>query len=180
MNEQSQPEPPQQQPQPKELTEYENALINSPGTAFDNEFIKFIKQLAENKSTKDIVNYINSIEWTDRQKRTIMAYAKIVLGDGLSTTYIGNPRDYRMLYDDKALIDCDLPLGMTRFDITPEFNILLGLISLHFGLESRKSRGALFLRRVGTQSHEIIHEEKSRLKPSGIKEKISGLTSEEY
>jgi len=78
MNEQSQPEPPQQQPQPKELTEYENALINSPGTAFDNEFIKFIKQLAENKSTKDIVNYINSIEWTDRQKRTIMAYAKIV------------------------------------------------------------------------------------------------------
>src|SRR3990170_4669641 len=178
MNEQQ-----QQQPEPhqtRQLTQEEAGLISNPGIAFDNEFIKFIKQLAENKSTKDIVNYINLVEWTDRQKRTIMAYAKIVLGDGLSTTYIGNPRDYRMLYDDKALIDCDLPLGMTRFDITPEFNILLGLISLHFGLESRKSRGALFLRRVGTQSHEIIHEEKSRLKPSGIKEKISGLTSEEY
>jgi len=154
-------------------------IIANDSSMWDNEWIRFMSELAKNESVQDILNYIGAVEWTDRQKKTIMAYARIVLGKGLSTTYFGNQRDYRMLYDDKALIDCDLPLGMTRFDITPEFNILLGLISLHFGIESRKSRGALFLKRIGTQRHEIEHEERTKEK-QGLKDKITGALGDEY
>ena len=153
---------------PRELTEEEKALL---AQSYDNEWIKFIKEIAKNQSRKDIVDYIEKNRWTDRQKTTIMAYAKVLLGDGLSTTYITDQRDYMMLFDDKALIDCDLTLGMTTFDLTPEFNILIGLINIHFGIEARKSKGGMFLKRIGTQRHEVIQEERIRETP-GFKERI--------
>ena len=152
------------------VEEYQKAqLLND---QFDNEWIKFMSNLAKNETLQDIVDYIESVYWTDRQKKTIMAYAKVVLGRNLSTTYFRNYTDYRMLYDDKALIDCSLTIGMTCFDITPEFNILIGMVNLHFGIESRKSIGALFLKRIGTQRHEIEHEERLRAKEPGFKDKI--------
>jgi hypothetical protein len=159
--------------QERQLTEGEHRLIESDTLKFDNEWVKYMCQLAENKSIGDIVDYINSVSWTDRQKKTIMSYSRIVLGNGLSTTYFINNLDYRMLYDDKALIDCDLMLGMTRFDVTPELNILLGLINLHFGVESRKSKGGMFLKRIGAQRHEIVQEERNRDKDIGFKEKVA-------
>jgi len=139
---------------------------------FDNEYLKYIAQLAENKSIADLVEYIENGKWSDRQKKTIMSYTRIVLGNGLSTSYLKNYNDNQALFDDKALIDCDLPLGMTTFDLTPEFNILLGLINLHFGLESRKSVGGFFLKRIGTQRHEYEHEEKLIEKKEGFTGKI--------
>ncbi len=156
-----------------QLSRYETNLIEGDNMKFDNEWVKYMCQLSENKSIGDIVDYINSVSWTDRQKKTIMSYSRIVLGNGLSTTYFMNNLDYRMLYDDKALIDCDLMLGMTRFDVTPELNILLGLINLHFGVESRKSKGGMFLKRIGAQRHEIVQEERSRDKNIGFREMVA-------
>lgn len=156
-----------------ELTEYEKQLIESGGVGqYDNEWIKFVNKLSKNQSIREIAEYIEETQWTDRQKKTIMAYAKVVLGDGLSTTYFVNYTDYMMCYDDKALIDCDLPLGMTRFDITPEFNLLIGLINLHFGIETRKSKGGFIIKRIATQRHEIMHEESVRNRGDGFKERI--------
>lgn len=151
----------------QELTDEEKTAM---AQYYDNEWIKLLSQLAENKSIKNIVQYIEGGTWTDRQKKTIMSYARIVLGNGLSTTFFTNENDYRMFYDDKALIDCDLTLGMTTFDLTPDFNILLGLINLHFGVESRKSKGGMFLKRIGTSRTEFSREEGT--KQPGIKEKI--------
>lgn len=142
-------------------------------TAFDNEFLKYIVQLSKNKSIGDIVDFIKQCRWSDRQKRTIMAYTKIVLGDGLSTSFIRGNQDYQSLYDDKNLVDCDLALGLTTFDITPEFNQLLVLVNLHFGLESRKSFGAFFVNRIGTQRHEYEHSEKQIItEKTGLREKM--------
>jgi hypothetical protein len=156
---------PQAQVQPEQgISDVEKAAVIA---GFDNEWIKWMVKLSENKSLQDIVDYINGCEWTDRQKKTIMAYSRIVLGDGLSTTYFMDQHDYDMFYDDKAMIDCKLTLGMTVFDITSEFNILIGLIDLHFGIESRKSRGALFLRQLKTDTHEFV-----QTTPGEKKEKI--------
>ena len=156
-------------PETRELTEEEKALIVQ---QYDNEWIKFLSDIAQNKSVADIVSFIEANQWTDRQKSTIMHYAKIVLGRGLSTTFITSNVDYLMLKDDKALIDCDIPLGMTTYDLTPEFNILMGMIRLHFNIESRKSKGGKFLNSIGKQTYQITHEEQTREKNVGFKEKI--------
>ena len=152
--------------------ETEKSVLEQDERDYDNEWITYISSLAKNQSTKDIANFINSVEWTDRQKNTIMHYAKIVLGDGLSTAFIDGHQGFQRMKDLKALTDCDLTLGMTTFDITPEFNILRGMIDMHFELELSKSVGGFFVKRIGTKTHEIQHEEKTRPKEQGLKEKI--------
>lgn len=140
---------------------------------FDNEWVRFMSELSKNKSVKDIVSYIDSVHWSRRQRQTIMAYSKVILGDIFATTNFQNPNDYRMLYDDKALIDCDLTVGLTRFDLTPEWNILIGMINIHFGAVSRMSKAGWFVGRIGAQRHEIVQEERTRDHEQGYKEKIN-------
>ena len=154
----------------RELTEDEKLFL---AQQYDNEWVKFLKDLAENTSVKDILDYIEANKWTDRQRKTIMHYSKVVLGRGLSTTFLTSQIDYLMLKDDKALIDCDIPLSMTVYDMTPEFMILMDMVRLHFNIESRKSKGALFLKGIGKQTHRIEHEEVMKDK-QGFKEKLFG------
>lgn len=153
------------------LTEETINEIVSSDSGFDNEWVRFMSDLSKNRSVKDIVDYINSVHWSRRQKTTIMAYCRVILGDIFSTTKFENPHDYRMLYDDKALIDCDLTVGLTRFDLTPEWNILIGMINIHFGASSRMSKAGWFVSRIGAQKHEIVQEERTR-EHIGIKDKI--------
>ena len=141
-------------------------------TQYDNEWVKFLSDLSKNKSVDDIVSYINSVHWSRRQKNTLMSYCQVLLGNRFSTTNFQDPHDYRMLYDDKALIDCDLTVGLTRFDLSPEWNVLIGMINIHFGAAARMSKGGWFVGRIGAQRHEIYQEEKTREQP-GFKEKIS-------
>lgn len=154
--------------------ETEKQILEQDVRDYDNEWITYIASLAKNQSTKDIADFIESVEWTDRQKRTIKNYAKIILGDGLSTAFIDGYRGFQRMKDLKALTDCDLTLGMTTFDITPEFNILRGMIDMHFELALTNSVGGFFVKRIGTKTHEIQHEEKTRPKEQGLKEKITG------
>lgn len=148
----------------------ENALLKNQ-YQYDNEWIKFLDKLSENESVEDIVDFIKETDWTDRQRIKIMAYGRILLGRSLSTTYIVNLRDYQRLYDDFALVDCMLPLGMTRFDITPEFNMLVAMIKMQFGLASRMSRGGYFVDQIGKQKIELNHDEVRR-DNQGFKQKI--------
>jgi len=140
-------------------------------SSYDNEWVKFMSELSKNRSVKDIVDYISAVHWSRRQQKTIMAYCRIILGDIFSTTNFQDPKDYRMLHDDKALIDCDLTVGLTRFDLTPEWNILIGMINIHFGAAARMSKGGWFVGRIGAQKHEIYQEERTR-EQIGYKEKI--------
>lgn len=146
--------------QSRELTEEEKIAMQE---IWDNEMIRFFAELSKNESVKDIIKFITDNEWSDRQLSTIRHYVKVVLGRGLSTTFITSQTDYLMLKDDKALIDCDIPLGMTTYDMTPEFNILMGMVRLHFNIESRKSMGGKFLNSIGKHTHEFVHED--RIKP---------------
>lgn len=138
---------------------------------YDNEWIKFLAKLAENDSLKDIVEFVEKTEWTDRQKAKIMSYSKIMLGRGLSTTYITGMTDYRRLQDDFNLVEAEVIFGMTTFDITPEFNMLMDQIRFHFGVETRRSKGGHFVERLGTQRTEIAHDTINRT-PDGFKEKL--------
>lgn len=139
---------------------------------FDNEYVKFMNQLSKNESMKELVSFINSVHWSRRQKVTLMAYCRVLMGNRFSTTNFTDQRDYRMLFDDKALIDCDLTVGLTRFDLTPEWNILLGMITIHFGADARMSKAGWYVKKIGTHRHEIDQEERTREHNQGFKEKI--------
>ena len=162
-----------------------NSIMDTPSTpldlreireaegAYDNEWVKFMSQLSKNRSVKDIAEYISKVHWSRRQRKTIMAYSQVILGDIFATTNFRDRLDYMRLYDDKALIDCDLTIGLTRFDLTPEWNILIGMINIHFGAVTRMSKNGWFVGRIGAQRHEIVQEERQRDHNTGFKEKIN-------
>ena len=95
------------QPQPEQIqTGINPELVQnivSGDAAYDNEWVKFMSQLSKNKSVNDIVEYINTVHWSRRQQKTIMAYSRVILGGVFATTNFQNHNDYRMLYDDKTI-----------------------------------------------------------------------------
>ncbi len=157
------------------ITEYAVKDAAGQDKRYDTEWIKFMLDLSKNDSINDIVDFINANSWTTRQKIKVMSYARVMLGRNLATTFIVSARDHQMVFDDKALIDVDLALGMTTFDLTPEFNILLGMISLHFGIETRRSRLGFWTKRIGTHTTEILQAEqdRERRQASSWKDKIA-------
>lgn len=139
--------------------------------AYDNEWIKFMSDLSNNKSALEIVEYINWIQWTDKQKQVLIMYTRGSLGRGLSTTYLTGKTDYLRALDDFELIDSVLTLGMSRFDLTPEFHHVIGMINAHRKLDLRRSMHAYFVGRIGTQTTEFVHEERQK-QDMGFKEKV--------
>ena len=142
--------------------------------AYDNEWIKFLLELAKNSSTKDIIDFIERTKWTDRQKNKIMTYCRVVLGRGLSTTYITSHKDYLKVLDDFEEINCDLYVGLTRFDINPEFLMLISLVKLHFNLELRRSKHGFLTMAMKTQRNEVVQED-ANLRSAGLKNKITNF-----
>lgn len=143
--------------------------------AYDNEWVKFMSELSKNNSVQDLVNHINSCHWSRRQKKTLMVYCRTILANRFSTTNFKNMYAVRTFTDNKSIVDCTLDLGLTRFDLTPEWNTLLGLINLHFEAIVNMSKEGWFTERIGTQRHEIYQEEKTRERNLGYREKINNI-----
>ena len=141
---------------------------------YDNEWVKFLSELSQNGSQKDICDFIKMNQWNERQMHKIMSYARIVLGRGVGTTFLASKNDLMCLRDDKSLIDCDVPLGLLRVDITPEFNMLMSMMSYHFRIESSRSINGFFIKRVGLQKTEVEIENKKQQGLTGLKNKIFG------
>ena len=141
------------------------------GYTYDNEWVKFMSDLSRNESALEIVKYIDNVKWTDNQKKTLVMYTRGSLGRGLSTSYLTGKTDYLRALDDFELIDTTLTIGLTRFDITPEFHHVIGMINAHRKLDLRRSMHAYFVGRIGTQTTEFVHEE-TRKNDQGFKEKV--------
>lgn len=139
---------------------------------YDNELIKYYRKISKNQSIDDIVEYIKGFKWSDRQQKSLISYARVVLGDSLSTTYFRNSNDYKMFYDDKSMIDIDMAIGMTIYDMTAEYIKVIDMVNYHAGIESRKSIGAMLLKQMRTQRHEFEHGENIREKNTGFTDKI--------
>ena len=147
-----------------------------PQYSYDNEWIKYWARLAENPSTKTLAQFVIDNdklgEWSSRQKITMKTYTDIILTDLLSTTIFRTARDLAVMKNNKALIDCDLSLELTVFDMTPKYNIFLGMIDYLVNIASQRSTGGFFTKRMGAQRQEIMLDERHRERGTGFKDKI--------
>lgn len=139
---------------------------------YDNEMLKLFRTICKNQSIGDIEEFIKSTKWTDKQVQTMTAYARVVLTDSNSTTYFRNWLDYKMFYDDIEMVELDLPLDLTVFDVDKNFNMLKDFVKLQVGIESRKSIGGKLINSMKTQRHEFDHSESIREKNEGFMDKI--------
>jgi len=141
----------------------EEGVTEQPSVAeFDNEWVRFLSELNKDASMQDLVQYLIRANLTDRAKDKIRVYITTLLDREFAVSRITDRIDHRRLMDDKELIDADLPLGLTRFDITPEFHHLINLIRIKFGIKVRRSIGGFERRMIPTQITETLAEERNQ------------------
>lgn len=155
--------------------------VVEPAISFENEWVRFLDRLSEDSSLGPLVNYIESVELTDRAKTKLQIYIITLLDKEFAISRLENSEDLMKLMDDKYRLDADLPLGLTRFDQTPEFQHIIGLVRIKFGIKIRRSMGAGFERKIiATTRSENVNEERVRTKAakSGTISKLKGMFGE--
>ena len=141
----------------------------SPGQlGYDNEWVRFLNALTQDELTQDIAMYLMNANLTDRAKSKIMIYTRTLLDKEFAISRISatNQIDMQRVMADKALIDADLPLGLTVFDMTPDFHHIINLLRIKFGIKIRRSIGGFERRIIPTQRMETINEERTSLAES--------------
>ncbi len=126
---------------------------------YDNEWVRFINQLSKNESLQKIAYFASGSKFTYRAKRKIISYTYALLGRNLAVTFIKDEHDRNILYCDKAVIDSVLKLGMTNFDVTPEFEMICDMISFQFSVMCMQATGGFERRAINTQERRTHHEE---------------------
>lgn len=130
------------------------------GNSYDNEWVKFLSLLSDDESLSTLVSYIQSIQLTDKAKEKLRIYVSTLLDKEFATSMILDRNDYMRLMDDKNLIDADLYMGLTRFDITPEFQHIINLIRIKFGIKIRRSFRGFERKAIFTHRGENVNEER--------------------
>jgi len=138
----------------------EEGGVESSVAEFDNEWVRFLSELNKDATMRDLVFYLKNSSLTDRAKEKIRVYITTLLDKEFAVSRITDRSDHRRLIDDKELIDADIPLGLTRFDMTPEFHHIINLIRIKFGIKIRRSLGGFERRMIPTQIRETLEEQK--------------------
>jgi hypothetical protein len=172
-----------------ELSEFDEGTIDrgvgiSPPSqlGYDNEWVRFLNTLTQDELTRDIAMYLHTANLTDRAKARLMIYVRTLMDKEFAISRISqtDPGDMQKIMADKALIDADLPLGLTIFDMTPDFHHIVNLLRIKFGIKVRRSIGGFERRIIPTQRMETISEERTALAQSrernrGIRNKIGDM-----
>ena len=108
---------------------------------YENEWVWFVDSLSTNQSLDKIAYYAMKCRFTSRAKRKIIAYTYSLLGRNLSVTQINTPHDLTRFDNDKAVIDSLLKMGLTNFDITDEFLMIVSMIQLQYDTMISQSKG---------------------------------------
>ena len=124
---------------------------SEPPVGFDSEWVRFLNQLSADETTKSMADYIRIAPLTRRAKYKLMIYIKTLLDREFSMSNVVDSKDMDMLNLDKLLIDADLPLGLTRFDMSPEFQHIINLVRIKFGIKTRRSLFGFERLNVNTQ-----------------------------
>lgn len=129
------------------------------GTGYDDEWTRFLDSLARDTSMIHIVEYLSRASLTDRAKERLMIYTRTLLDTEFAVSRIRDENDLTRVFDDKNLVDADLPLELTVFDMTAEFQHALNLLRIKFGIKVRRSIGGYERGMIATQRTEAKTEE---------------------
>ena len=97
---------------------------------FDSELKQLHRWLLMDEATRDIAEYIINSSLSYEAKLKLLTYAHTLLIKEFAN--IRGERDLQRLRTRKELIEAELPLGLTRFDLRPEYHHIVNLISLRF------------------------------------------------
>ncbi len=146
----------------EDLSEIEETPVNKPSMVeelgYDNEWVRFLYALSKDSSLSPILRYIESSFLTSKAKRKIMIYTLLLLDKEFAVSRLVKGNDFMFIVDDRDLIDADLYLGLTRFDITPDFLHIINMVRIKFAIKTRRSIGGFERKIIATHRTEVSNE----------------------
>jgi len=140
-------------------------------TLFDNEFVRFLDTLLKDSTTREIAEYIVRSSLSISAKEKLILYAYTLLHKEFAITRLRGEKDLQRLLIQKSLIDADLPLGLTKFDLTPEFHHIVGLITIKFQAKLLRSMDG-FERIALVSQRQIVAREEMRMDEYDLRERL--------
>ena len=145
--------------------------IQADEALFDNEFVRFLDTLLKDSTTREIAEYILRSSLSRTAKEKLILYAYTLLHREFAITRLRGERDLQRILIRKSLIDADLPLGLTKFDLTPEFHHIVGLITIKFQAKLLRSMDG-FERIALVSQRQIVAREEMRMDEYELKERL--------
>jgi len=146
--------------------------IRADETLFDNEFIRFLDALLKDSTTREIAEYILRSSLSRAAKEKLILYAYTLLHKEFAITRLRGERDLQRILIQKSLIDADLPLGLTKFDLTPEFHHIVGLITIKFQAKLLRSMDGFERIALVSQRQIVAREELMRMDEYELRERL--------
>jgi len=146
--------------------------IRADETLFDNEFVRFLDALLKDSTTREIAEYILRSSLSITAKEKLILYAYTLLHREFAITRLRGERDLQRILIQKSLIDADLPLGLTRFDLTPEFHHIVGLITIKFQAKLLRSMDGFERIALVSQRQIVSREELMRMDEYELRERL--------
>jgi len=139
---------------------------------FDNEFVRFLDTLLKDSTTREIAEYILRSSLSIKAKEKLILYAYTLLHKEFAITRLRGERDLHRILIQKSLIDADLPLGLTKFDLTPEFHHIVGLITIKFQAKLLRSMDGFERIALVSQRQIVAREELMRMDEYEVRERL--------
>ena len=146
--------------------------IQADEALFDNEFVRFLDTLLKDSTTREIAEYILRSSLSIKAKEKLILYAYTLLHKEFAITRLRGERDLHRILIQKSLIDADLPLGLTKFDLTPEFHHIVGLITIKFQAKLLRSMDGFERIALVSQRQIVAREELMRMDEYEVRERL--------
>jgi len=146
--------------------------IRTDETLFDNEFVRFLDTLLKDSTIREVADYILRSSLSIAAKEKLILYAYTLLHKEFAITRLRGEGDLKRILIQKSLIDADLPLGLTKFDLTPEFHHIVGLITIKFQAKLLRSMDGFERIALVSQRQIVAREELMRMDEYEVRERL--------
>jgi hypothetical protein len=127
----------------------------------DNEYINLLRDVTDPNLRKQLDHYLRYNPLTPAATHKLKVYYRGVLNMGLVGSNIRNQNDFERLMDRYLITKCELPLGLTCYDVNETFTHVINIIDLNFFNQELRAIGGFLLKRLATQTSESVSHENS-------------------
>ena len=126
---------------------------------FDNEWVRLMDKLSHDSTLVELVEYLKVINLTPRAKNKLRILLNTLLDKEFAVTRIRNQREEWKVMDEFDIILADLPLGLCKYDMSPEFIHTIELLQVKFAAKILRSFGGFERKMMATQRSESMVEQ---------------------
>lgn len=147
--------------QPMILPEYGEYPQDVGTTMSDNDYINLLRDITDPNLRKQIDHFIKHNPLTPAAIHKLKIYYRGVLNMGLVASNVRNEKDFLRIQDRYLIIKCEMPLGLTCYDVNDTFGHVVNIIDLNFFNQELRAIGGFHMKRIATTTSESIQHDAS-------------------